>query len=142
METFIKILPIIVVFLVVFLAREGFSVYKYLKNCQLHEAAKTGKIDKVRKLLKERHPVNALDSRFGLTPLHFAVRNGRVTIAQLLIENGASLTQPSSQGITPLDWFSEYLDPNQRNVLLRFAAGDENTHDVQDQRLEKTDVVD
>ncbi|MGD8263174.1 MAG: ankyrin repeat domain-containing protein [Desulfobacterales bacterium] len=131
MESFIKILPIIVVFLVVFLVREGYSFYKYLKNCQLHEAAKTDKIDKVRKLLKEGHPVNALDSRFGLTPLHFAVRNGRVEVAQLLIENGASLTQPSTQGITPLDWFSEYLDPNQRNVLLRFAADDKDTHDVE-----------
>ena len=131
METFIKFLPIIVVFLVVFLVREGYSFYKYLKNCQLHEAAKTDKIDKVRKLLKEGHPVNALDSRFGLTPLHFAVRNGRVEVAQLLIENGASLTQPSTQGITPLDWFSEYLDPNQRNVLLRFAADDKDTHDVE-----------
>jgi hypothetical protein len=99
METFIKILPIIVVVLVVFLVREGLSFCKYLKNCQLHEAAKTDKIDKVRKLLKEGHPVNALDSRFGLTPLHFAVRNGRMEIAQLLIENGASLTQPSTQGI-------------------------------------------
>ena len=121
MENVIKILPIIVVVLVVFLVREGFSIYKYLKNCQLHEAAKTDKIDKVRKLLKEGHSVNALDSRFGLTPLHFAVRNRRVEVAQLLIENGASLTQPSTQGITPLDWTSEYLDPKQRNALLRFA---------------------
>jgi len=137
METFIKILPIIVVFLVVFLVREGLSFYKYLKNCKLHEAAKTDKIDLVRKLLKEGYPVNALDSRFGLTPLHFAVRNGRVEVAQLLIENGASLNQPSTQGITPLDWFSEYLDPNQRNALLRFAAGDEDTHDVQDQKLQR-----
>lgn len=136
MENFIKILPIIVVVLFVFLLREGFSIYKYLKNCQLHEAAKTDKIDKVRKLLKEGHPVNALDSRFGLTPLHFAVRNGRVEVAQLLIENGASLTQPSTQGITPLDWSSEYLDPDQRNALLRSAAGDKDTHDVQDQKLQ------
>jgi ankyrin repeat protein len=135
METFIKILPIIVVFVVVFLVREGLSFYKYLKNCQLHEAAKTDKIDKVRRLLKEGHPVNALDSRFGLTPLHFAVRNGRVEIAQLLIENGASLNQPSTLGITPLDWFSEYLDPKQRSTLLRFAAGDKDAHDVQDQKL-------
>jgi len=115
---------------------EGFSIYKYLKNCQLHEAAKTGKIDKVRKLLNEGHSVNALDSRFGLTPLHFAVRNGRVEVAQLLIENGASLTQPSTQGITPLDWTTEYLDPKQRNALLRFAADDRDTHDVQDQNLQ------
>ena len=135
METFLKILPIIVVFLVVFLVREGVSIYKYVKNCQLHEAAKTDKIDKVRKLIKEGHSVDALDSRFGLTPLHFAVRNGRVEVAQLLIENGASLTQPSSQGITPLDWFSEYLDPDQRNILLRFSADDEDTHDVKDQEL-------
>ncbi len=53
METFIKILPIIVVVLVVFLVKEGLSIYKYLKYCQLHEAAKTNKIDKVRKLIKE-----------------------------------------------------------------------------------------
>jgi ankyrin repeat protein len=136
MENVIQILPIIVVVLVVFLVREGFSIYKYLKNCQLHEAAKTDKIDKVRKLLKEGHSVNALDSRFGLTPLHFAVRNRRVEVAQLLIENGASLTQPSTQGITPLDWTSEYLDPKQRNALLRFAADDRDTRDVQDQNLQ------
>ena len=128
METFIKIWPIIVVLLVVFLLREGVSIYKYLKYCQLHEAAKTDKIDKVRKLLIEGHPVNALDSRFGLTPLHFAVRNGRVEIAKLLIENGASLSQPSTQGITPLDWFPEYLDPDQRKALLRFAAGEMEAH--------------
>ena len=130
METFVKILPIIVVVLVVFLIKEGLSFYKYLKYCKLHEAAKTDKIDKVRQLLKEGHPVNALDPSFGLTPLHFAVRNGCVAVAQLLIENGASLTQASTQGITPLDWTSEYLDPNQRAALLGVAAGDKDTDDV------------
>ena len=130
METFVKILPIIVVVLVVFLFKEGLSFYKYLKYCKLHEAAKTDKIDKVRQLLKEGHPVNALDPSFGLTPLHFAVRNGCVDVAQLLIENGASLTQASTQGVTPLDWTSEYLDPNQRAALLGVAAGDKDTDDV------------
>jgi ankyrin repeat protein len=52
--------------------------------------------------------------------------------AQLLIENGASLTQPSTQGITPLDWTSEYLDSNQRKALLHFAAVYEDTHAIQD----------
>ena len=132
MESFLKVLPIIVVFLVVFLVKEGLSFYRYLKNCQLHEAAKTDNVDKVRELLKEGHPVDALDSRFGLTPLHFAVRNGRMEVAQLLIENGASLTQPSTQGITPLDWTSEYLAPDQRETILRFAAGDRDTHDILD----------
>jgi len=129
METFLKILPILVVALVVFLIKEGLSFYRYVKYCKLHEAAKTGKIDKVRQLLKEGHPVDALDSRFGLTPLHFAVRNGRVEVARLLIENGASLTQPSPQGITPLDWTSAYLSPHQRAELMRIAAGDKDTDD-------------
>jgi hypothetical protein len=127
METFIKILPIIVVALVVFLIKEGVSFYRYVKYCKLHEAAKTGKLDNVRQLLREGHPVDALDSSFGLTPLHFAVRNGRVEVARLLIENGASLTQPSTQGITPLEWTSEYLDPDQRAALLRVATGDKDT---------------
>ena len=131
METFIKILPIIVVALVVFLIREGLSFFKYQKYCKLHEAAKTGRIDTVRRLLEEGHPVNAVDPNFGLTPLHFAVRNGSVEVARLLIENGADLTLPSTQGITPLDWTSEYLDPNQRAALLGVAAGDKETDDVE-----------
>jgi len=130
METVIKILPIIVVVLVVFLITEGLSYYKYVKYCKLHEAAKTGNINTVRRLLEEGHPVNAVDPSFGLTPLHFAVRNGCIEVARLLIENGASLTQPSTQGITPLDWTSTYLDPNQRAALLRAAAGDRETDDV------------
>ena len=124
METFIKILPIIAVFIVVFLIKEGLAFYRYLKNCQLHEAAKTGNIDRVRKLIEEGHSVWAVDSRFGLTPLHYAVRNGHVEIAKLLIEKGANLNQPSTQGITPLDWAAEYLGVDQRNSLLHIAAGD------------------
>ena len=136
METFIKILPIIAVFIVVFLVKEGLAFYRYLKNCQLHEAAKTGNIDRVHKLIKEGHFVNAIDSRFGLTPLHYAVRNGRVEVARLLIENGASLNQPSTQGITPLDWAEEYLGVDQRNSLLRIAAGDKIDSAVQDREIE------
>ena len=133
MEIFIKILPFIIVVLVIFFVREGFSIYNYQKYCKLHEAAKTDNIDKVRKLLNDGHPTNVLDSRFGLTPLHYAVRNGRVEVARLLIENGASLTQPSLQGITPLDWTTEYLDPEQRDSLLHFAEGKSHNHDVNDQ---------
>ncbi|WP_372680077.1 ankyrin repeat domain-containing protein [Desulfosarcina sp.] len=130
MENVIKILPIIVVVLVVFLIREGLSFYRYVKYCKLHEAAKTGKIVKARRLLEEGHPVNAVDPNFGLTPLHFAVRNGHVEIARLLIENGADLTQPSTAGITPLDWTSAYLDPDQRAELLRGTAGEADTDAV------------
>jgi hypothetical protein len=127
METILTILPVIAVVLVVFLIREGLSYYRYVKYCKLHEAAKTGRIDTVRRLIEEGHPVNAVDPSFGLTPLHFAIRNGRVDVARLLVENGADLTQPSTQGITPLDWTSAYLGPDQRAALLRVATGNKPT---------------
>ena len=136
MDNFLKILPIIVVLIGVFLVRESLSIFKYIKYCKLHEAAKTDQIERVRELLEEGHPVNALDPRFGLTPLHFAVRNGRVEIARLLIESGASLNQPSAQGITPLEWVSEYLDPKQCDALLHFAGVLKDNHDVPDQEMQ------
>ena len=124
METLLKILPLVVVVLAVIIVREGLSFFKYKKHCKLHDAAKTDQIDTVRRLLKEGHPVNAGDPSFGLTPLHFAVRNGCVEIAQLLLEHGADLNQPSTNGITPLNWASEYLDPDQLDTLLQSAASD------------------
>ena len=129
METVIKLLPFLVVVLVVFLIREGLSYYRYVKYCTLHEAAKTGSIDTVRRLLEQGHPVNAVDPSFGLTPLHFAVRNGQVEIARLLVDHGADLLQPSAQGITPLDWTSIYLDPDQRAALLDPVGGEKKTDD-------------
>ena len=60
------------------------------------------------------------------------MRNRRVEVARLLIEYGASLTQPSNQGVTPLDWASEYLDPAQRKALLRSDTGEADTQNMQD----------
>jgi ankyrin repeat protein len=59
-----------------------------------------------------------------------------VEAARLLIENGASLNQPSAQGITPLDWAAEYLGADQRNSLLRIAAGDKIDSALQDGEIE------
>lgn len=109
MEVFLKILPIIVIVLVIFVVREGYSMYKYARQCRLHEASRSGRIEKAREYLRAGHPVNGLDPRFGLTPLHYAVRNGHVEIARLLIRSGASLDDRSAQGITAGQWASEYL---------------------------------
>ena len=111
MDLFMKFLPIIVVVLVLFAAKEGYAIFRYVKQCKLHEAAKAGRIDKVREYLQLGHPVNAVDPRFGLTPLHYAVRNGHVEVAKLLICNGAGLDDPSAQGITPRHWAGQYLSP-------------------------------
>lgn len=125
MESFIKILPFIIVVVLIFLIKEGLSLYGYLKYCKLHEAAKRGDAGKIGELLEAGYPVNVLDTRFGLTPLHYAVRNGHLEIAKLLIRQGASLSDMSSQGVTPLQWSSEYLSPDQQNELARVDSEEE-----------------
>lgn len=109
MDLFLKFLPVIITVLVIFAAREGYSIFRYTRQSRLHEAARSGRIDKVREYLQTGHAVNARDPRFGLTPLHYAVRNGHVEIAKLLIRSGAGLDDLSVHGITAGQWAAEYL---------------------------------
>ena len=122
METFLKILPLIIVALAIFAAKEGYSIFRYVKFCKLHEAAKTGRLDTVRALLNEGQDAGAVDPRFGLTPLHYAIRNGHLQVARLLMEHGASLDAPSSHGITPWQWAAEHLTPEAQKELEKLAA--------------------
>jgi ankyrin repeat protein len=121
MDVFMKFLPVIIVVLVIFAAREGYSIFKYTRQCRLHEAARYGHIDKVREYLQTGYAVNARDPRFGLTPLHYAVRNGHVEIAKLLIRGGAGLDDVSSQGITAGQWAAEYLSAAAAEELRRLS---------------------
>lgn len=121
MDAFLKILPIIILMVLVFVAKEAFSIFRYVKVYKLHEAAKSGLIDKMEELLKMGYVVNAVDPRFGMTPLHLAVRNGHVEAAMLLIRNGAGLDDPSAQGITPRQWAKEYLSVEDQEELQRLS---------------------
>lgn len=121
MEALLKILPVIVIVLVIFVVREGYSIFKYARQCRLHEASRSGRIEKVRAYLQAGHPVNYLDPRFGLTPLHYAVRNGHVEIAKLLIRSGAGLDVPSAQGITAGQWASQYLSAGVLEELRKLS---------------------
>ena len=121
MEALLKILPVIVIVLVIFVVKEGYSMLRYSRQCRLHEASRSGRTDKVREYLEAGHPVNGLDPRFGLTPLHYAIRNGHVEIARLLIRNGAGLDDRSSQGISASQWASEYLSAAAMEELRRLS---------------------
>jgi ankyrin repeat protein len=122
METLVKFLPLIIVALLLFVAKEGYSIFKYMKQGRLHEAARSGNPEKVHDCLQAGYPVNAIDPRFGLTPLHVAVRNGHVEIAKLLLRNGAGFDDPSAQGITPRQWASQFLSPESCDELEHLSA--------------------
>jgi ankyrin repeat protein len=130
MENLSKILPIILIVVLMFVIREYLSRYRYRKYCRLHEAARTGDLKTVRRLLDEGYATNFLDTSFGLTPLHYAIRNNHLEIAKLLIEHGARLADPSIQGITPLEWSLEYLSGERHEALLNFADRFQSTGDT------------
>ena len=87
----------------------------------LSDAVRTGNIEDVKKHLAAGADVNA-KSKFGRTPLHHAVVDGRKEIAELLIAQGADVNEKIADGYTPLDKAINY---NQSEIadLLRKHGG-------------------
>lgn len=67
----------------------------------LHDAAKTGSIEDMQRMLTEGYGVNEADEQ-GNLPLHYASANGHVAIVQLLTNHGVTLDSPDMQGRTAL----------------------------------------
>ena len=60
-------------------------------DISIHDAAKKGNIEAVKKHLAAGTDVNAKEWKHRRTPLHFAADNGRKEIVELLINNGANV---------------------------------------------------
>jgi ankyrin repeat protein len=69
----------------------------------LHEAARTGDINEVERLIADGAKVNARD-KLGARPLHLPAYRGHQAVAKLLIANGAKVNARDKQGRTPLYW--------------------------------------
>ncbi len=68
---------------------------------QLIEAARTGKLDEVKRLIEAGAAVNASNND-GETPLHEAAYRGHEAVARLLLEKGAAVNAATKDGVTPL----------------------------------------
>lgn len=87
----------------------------------LHEAASSGDMDAVRRLLSLGADVNARDDG-GTTPLHLACRHGRIEIVRLLLEHGADPNAASGSGATPLHEAALAGDASLVRLLLDHGA--------------------
>lgn len=72
----------------------------------LHYAAATGHLQIVAVLLEHRADLNALSPNHT-TPLMMAARKGNVSVAELLLKEGARLDVKNMQGMTALDFAIE-----------------------------------
>jgi ankyrin repeat protein len=75
-------------------------------NDQLAEAAELGNTDVAEHLIHARADVNARygDSDWWRTPLINAADRGYTDTVDLLLDNGARINEPDSDGMTPLIW--------------------------------------
>jgi hypothetical protein len=70
---------------------------------QLHHCVRKGLTTSVKRLLSIRNiNVNVKNDVSGSTPMHYAALNGRIEIAQQLIQSGAELNAKDCNGATPL----------------------------------------
>ena len=76
---------------------------RFAKDERLHDAARDGDLDELRRLIAEGENVNAFDD-LGKTPLHYAAERERLDVARYLIDHGADVNahDEASIGNTPL----------------------------------------
>jgi ankyrin repeat protein len=77
----------------------------------VHEAAKTGDLQKVQELIKADPDAVNLKDNSGRTPLHWAARNDHLSVVRFLVENGADVNAEDNRGIIPL-YYSVWLGEN------------------------------
>jgi len=87
----------------------------------IHNAARTGNLNRVRTLLNQGVPVNTRDGH-GWTPFHWAAFSGRLNVVQELLRRGARVNPRSNHGQTPLLIASRYGHPRVVHELLKAGA--------------------
>lgn len=69
----------------------------------LHELAREGDVEGVRRLLAEGVPVDVIDNgRFNETPLMVAAREGHYEVVQVLLDAGANVNHVDHDGFSPV----------------------------------------
>jgi ankyrin repeat protein len=71
-------------------------------SSEIHEAAWTGNLARVKALLKDNTATALTKDNNGWTPLHLAVFNGHKDVAELLLANKADVNAKDNDGKTPL----------------------------------------
>lgn len=92
-----------------------------LSGASLSDAVKTGDAGSVRSRIDHHADVNAPDPD-GTTPLHWAVENGDLEIAQLLLKAGARAEVSNRDGVTPLWLAATHRDARIARLLLQAGA--------------------
>ncbi len=116
--------PLVLLMFLPFLVMQG-TASASGNGTSLIDAVKSGNVQAIRTLLKQRPDLNAQEPD-GMTALHWAVRNDDVDTAQALIHAGANVKAANRYGVTPLSLAATNGDSVLVEALLK-AGADANT---------------
>lgn len=74
----------------------------YADSKELFKAVTNGDISTVKALLDRGANVNAVEEKYGITPLHMAAYQGNMELVQLLLDRGANINAKDKEGEAPL----------------------------------------
>lgn len=97
----------------------------YIEEQQLLDAAETGDLNTITRLLESGVNVNA-KNQSGITSLHLALFKNHTDVAELLLNKGADVNARNEHGDTPLLW-ALYNDHTNIAELLLAKDADVNT---------------
>jgi ankyrin repeat protein len=90
---------------------------------EIHDAARSGDLEKVKTLLKHDPSLVSLrENEYGDTPLHLAALAGHLDVVRVLIDNKADVNAKNKEGYTPLHLASE-MDYTEVVDFLRQNGG-------------------
>lgn len=107
---------------------------------ELWGAAKTGNIEAVKGFLADNADINAVDSKYGVTPLCWAAFGGHAEIIELLIESGADVNAKNRDAGTALHG-AAFLGQAEVVALLIQKGADTNAkHESGDTPMDSANV--
>jgi hypothetical protein len=99
------------------------SIVSNVTKNKLILAVQADDLEEVKMLISKGKRVNVKDRNYdGNSPLHFAVENGNLEIAEVLLNAGAKINLKNSEKRTPLMMLDEDATPELVNLLLRHGA--------------------
>ncbi|XP_011505720.1 PREDICTED: ankyrin-1-like [Ceratosolen solmsi marchali] len=88
----------------------------------LHVAVANNDVAMVLYYLLSNHDVNAKEMYFGRTPLHIAVRNDNIKMAQILLNCGAAINETTRDNLSALHIAVSNRSKSMVALLLRYNA--------------------
>ena len=107
---------------------------------ELYGAAITGNIEAVRKYLTDSPDINAVDSRYGVTPLCWAAFGGHAEIIELLIESGADVNAKNRDSGTALHGAAFLGQAEAAAILIQNGADTYAKHESGDTPMDSANV--